>query len=198
MALTAANHAEIAELAARYGQPRYVAAHLEDGSFAPLTSRDRFGEVCMVFRRPGGLLTARKEYYPPNVVRLPTGGVGHGEAIGEALDREIAEETGLVVVDKRFLAQIDYFTPQSGTEQPAFTTFVFLLDAPEGEPVSHDPAERLESFGLCSPAELGQIAARLRQLEGADPAEIRGTWRAWGEFRAISHEITGEILTADE
>src|SRR5215216_7472181 len=100
---------EIAALAARYGQPRRVTAELDSWQFSPLTMDDRYGEVCMVVRRPNGkLITAKKTFYPAGAFRLLTGGVDHGELIAAALLREVAEETGLDVVVRRFLAVIEY------------------------------------------------------------------------------------------
>ena len=100
---------EIADLAARYGSPRRVTAELDSWQFSPLTMDDRYGEVCMVVRRPNGkLITAKKTFYPTGAFRLLTGGVDHGEPIATALWREVAEETGLDVVVRRFLAVIEY------------------------------------------------------------------------------------------
>src|SRR5262245_8008181 len=97
--LTPEIEAEIAVLAARYGEPRRVSVALSGAPFDPLIMTDRFGEVCMVIRRPRGtLLTAIKTFYPPGAYRLLTGGVGHGEPIDAALLREVDEETGLEVV----------------------------------------------------------------------------------------------------
>src|SRR5881296_1111961 len=100
--LAAPLEAEIADLSARYGAPRRVAAELTGQLFSPLVLSDRHGEVCMVMRRPNGkLITAIKTFYPPGAFRLLTGGVGHGEPIAAALLREVAEETGLSVVVRR-------------------------------------------------------------------------------------------------
>src|SRR5262245_61069032 len=107
--LTPEIEAEIAALAVRYGTPRRVDAILTGAPFDPLIMTDRFGEVCMVIRRPSGtLLTAIKTFYPPGAYRLLTGGVGHGEPIEAALLREVEEETGLEVVVRQFLAVIEY------------------------------------------------------------------------------------------
>src|SRR5215207_10727066 len=107
--LAPAVETEIAALSARYGRPRRVSAELDGWQFSPLTMEDRYGEVCMVVRRPNGrLITAKKTFYPTGAFRLLTGGVDHGEPIAEALLREVAEETGLDVVVRRFLAVIEY------------------------------------------------------------------------------------------
>src|SRR6185503_11487916 len=122
-----------------YGQPRRITAQLDNWQFSPVTMGDRYGEVCMVVRRPNGMLiTAKKTFYPAGAFRLLTGGVGHGELIAAALLREVAEETGLEVVVRRFLAVIEYHLQELGARpsnpqlassnlQP-FATFAFLLD----------------------------------------------------------------------
>src|SRR5215213_7182507 len=107
--LAPAIETEIADLAARYGPPQRVTAALAGWQFSPLTMEDRYGEVCMVVRRPNGrLITAKKTFYPAGAFRLLTGGVDHGELIAAALRREVAEETGLDVMVRRFLAVIEY------------------------------------------------------------------------------------------
>jgi ADP-ribose pyrophosphatase YjhB (NUDIX family) len=117
--LTPEIEAEIAALAACYGEPRRVNAVLSGAPFDPLIMTDRFGEVCMVIRRPGGtLLTAIKTFYPPGAYRLLTGGVGHGEPIEAGLLREVDEETGLEVVVQRFLAVIEYHLESSVVRSP--------------------------------------------------------------------------------
>src|SRR5438128_2506326 len=130
----------------RYGQPQRVVVELTGAPFSPLTLEDRYGEVCMVVRRPNGkLITAIKTFYPAGAFRLLTGGVDHGEPIADALLREVAEETGLDVVVRRFLAVIEYQlqelgdagcglgSPSSTPHLPPpipwnFATFAFLLD----------------------------------------------------------------------
>jgi hypothetical protein len=101
--LAPAIETEIADLAARYGQPQRVAVQLTGAPFSPLILEDRHGEVCMVVRRPNGkLITAIKTFYPAGAFRLLTGGVDHGEPIAEALLRDVAVETGIVFVGGRF------------------------------------------------------------------------------------------------
>src|SRR5262245_32555552 len=108
--LTESVELEIAGLAARHSAPRRVAVELRGGPFDPLVMPDRYGEVCMVIRRPNGkLITAIKTFYPPGAFRLLTGGVQHGEPIADALMREVAEETGLDVIVRQFLAVIEYW-----------------------------------------------------------------------------------------
>lgn len=186
---------QIGELATRYGTPRRTLVELEDQRFDPYVLTDRYGEVCMVIRRPdGSLITMRKDLYPPGVFRLPTGGIRHGEAIGGALLRETAEETGLDVRVAQFLCAVAYRGPDDPTDRIGFTSFAFLLDEIGGELASHDPDERLEAFGFAPPQELPQIAANLEQLSATHDRAIGGTWRSWGRFRAVIHREVARVL----
>ncbi|MEI7769261.1 MAG: NUDIX hydrolase [Chloroflexales bacterium] len=193
--LTADLEAQVAELAARYGQPARVLAELADGVFDPLTARDRIGEACMVIRRRSGrLLTFRKDIYPQGVMRLLTGGVRPGERIEEGLLREVAEETSLDVAVRRFLAVIAYRAPQTPPDTYAFLTFAFLLDELGGELVVQDPEERVEVFGEATPAQLYDLAEFLAGLDERADRKIGGSWRAWGAFRAVAHRVVADQL----
>jgi len=188
--------AEVAELAARYGEPRQVEVALDDVVFDPLTKEDRVGEVCMVIRRPSGrLIVFRKDFYPPVVLRLLTGGIAPGEPIGAALLREVAEETGLEVAVRRFLAAIAYRDPGTPPGEHAFYTFAFLLDELGGTLAANDPHERVERFAEATPAELPLLADALDQLDDREDREIGGNWRSWGRFRAVVHRVVAEALS---
>ncbi len=189
------HHAEVAELAVRYGVPRHRHIVLDDGEFDPLIKTDRIGEVGMVVRRrEGGILVARKTYYLPEVFRLLTGGVGPYESIAAALAREVAEETSLLVRINRFLSVITYESVQPTRRQ--FVSYVFLLDEQGGVLHVADPAEQVAEMRTVSPVDLPRLADRLRQLpQRADPA-ISGSWASWGRFRAVIHEEVGASLGA--
>lgn len=185
--------AEIAALSAQYGPPRRAAVDLDGRPFSPLTLDDRYGEVCMVVRRPGGrLLTAIKTFYPPGCFRLLTGGVDHGETIAAALRREVAEETGLDVAVRRFLAVIEYRAALLGPRP--FATFAFLLDELGGTLAVSDPREQIGSFREVAVDELPELAATLERAPDQFAADIDGNWRDWGRFRAVAHRLVYEEL----
>lgn len=209
--------AQIADLARRYGSPLRVDAVLSGRPFDPIGRGDRRGEVCMVVRRPGGrLLTAIKTFYPPGAFRLLTGGVHHGERIEEALMREVAEETGLDVAVRRFLAVVEYRLETTDDRRPRtsggaasappggdrprvlrFATFAFLVDELCGELGVRDPEERLEAFREIDPGELPALAAHLEGVADRFDEEIGGSWRDWGRFRAIVHRAVHQALADD-
>lgn len=187
---------ELEQLAQRYGQPVVRAVELDvTHLFDPLTRLDgRYGEVCMVVRRPNGhLLTMKKTFYPENAYRLPTGGVNHGESIQEALLRETAEETNLQVNISRFLAVVGYRVASQGAE-PVFYTFAFLLDEIGGTLDAVDEHERIEAFREIEPDDLRARAEFFDALRSRYSQEIDGEWGEWGHFRAVIHRLVGEAL----
>lgn len=186
---------ELMQLAQAYNQPLLRTADLESPDlFDPLNRTDRYGEVCMVVRRPNGrLLTMTKTFYPRGVSRLLTGGINHGEPILAALLRETSEETGLQVELRRFLAAVAYRTGGQGTS-PVFYTFAFLLDEVGGTLGTLDPGERVEAFFEVEPGSLPQLAAKLERVESVYSSKIEGYWGDWGRFRAVIHRVTWEAL----
>lgn len=190
---------QLTSISRRFGAPQYHRVILPVASFFdPLGKDDRYGEVCMVIRRPDGdLITARKRYYPTGIYRLLTGGIRHGEPILDALAREAREETGLEVETRRFLAAIDYRAREQRTQQVRrFVTFVFLLDEVGGTLGCVDPEEELESFGLIVVDDLPELVRRLEALPPDEDARIGGRWRDWGRFRAVAHRLVYDLLRA--
>jgi ADP-ribose pyrophosphatase YjhB (NUDIX family) len=194
MPLPADLEPQIASLSERYGPPIRTTARLRDDSISPITKADRVGEVCMVVRRPNGhLITARKNYYPPGIHRLLTGGIDHGEPIEDALRRETHEETSLAVVVRRFLAVVEYAAPAN--EAISFFTCAFLLDETGGTLQPQDDTEDIATFHEVPPAALPALATHLE--EHTPPAyhpEIQGNWDAWGHFRAAAHRAVARAL----
>jgi ADP-ribose pyrophosphatase YjhB (NUDIX family) len=185
---------EIAELAARYGEPRRVEALIRP-FFDPVQRPDRFAEVCMVIRRKNGKVPLSiKTFYPRGAHRLPTGGIHHGERILDALRRETDEETGLETDTKRFLAWITYRPVSARDGPPLFHTFAFLLDEIGGRFHTSDLEEQIEEWIEVEPAALSDIADRLDRITSGPSHEIGGDWADWGHFRAIVHRVVDEEL----
>jgi ADP-ribose pyrophosphatase YjhB (NUDIX family) len=187
--------AELVQLAERYGQPLVHIANLDSSNhFDPLNKSDRYGEVCMVIRRPNRrLLTMKKTFYPPQAYRLLTGGIKHGERIYDALLREVHEETGLQTEVRRFLTLVAYRTINTG-ETPAFYTFAFLLDEVGGTLEVLDEDEHVEGFREVAPSDLPYMAQFLEHIKVQYDEKIDGNWGDWGQFRAVIHHQVWETL----
>jgi ADP-ribose pyrophosphatase YjhB (NUDIX family) len=187
--------AEVERLVYRYGTPRRIRAPLDASFDDPIRKEDRFGEVCMVVQRPNGtILVSIKTFYPRGAYRLPTGGIQHGEQIGDALVREAREETGLELEVMRFLAHITYVAPDDAA--PLFHTFAFLLEERGGTLGALDESEQIEDWREIQPAELAGVARFLDDLREDGTRSIGGSWRAWGKFRSVVHRVVHETLTS--
>lgn len=189
--------AQVRMLAERYGQPLQVQAELTGQPFSPVNESDRYGEVCMVIRRPNGrLISTIKTFYPRGAYRLPTGGINHGEAIEAALFREVWEETGLQVSLARFLAVVEYRLSDSDHEgdEADFVSFAFLLEERSGVLAPQDPHERLEAYGEVEIDELPAMAQTLATIGAGYDDEIGGRWSDWGKFRAVIHDAVYAAL----
>jgi 8-oxo-dGTP pyrophosphatase MutT (NUDIX family) len=185
---------EIADLAARFGEPRRVEVLIRP-FFDPVQRPDRFGEVCMVIRRRNGRVPLSiKTFYPRGAYRLPTGGIHHGERILDALRRETEEETGLETETKRFLAWITYRPVSAPDGPPLFHTFAFLLDEVGGRFHTSDVEEQIEEWIEVELGALGEIGDRLDRVASEPSKDIGGDWADWGHFRAIVHRVVHEEL----
>jgi 8-oxo-dGTP pyrophosphatase MutT (NUDIX family) len=197
--LPESTQAELTRLAQDFDQP---IVHIADLSvrklFNPLHNQDRFGEVCMVVRRPNGrLLTMKKDFYPPDAYRLPTGGINYGENVLDALLRETHEETGLQVSVRRFLAAAaDRVVLQDvPPTPPVFYTFAFLLDETGGTLSTIDEDERIEGFREIEVDDLPARAAYFDGLREQYSEAIEGDWGDWGRFRSVIHRLVWQALS---
>ncbi len=190
---------DLIQLAQQYGQPLIYDADLEINSlFDPLTATDRYGEVCMVIRRPNGrLLTMIKTFYPRGGYRLMTGGINFGEPILDALLRETYEETGLEVQVSRFLAAVSYHV-SSLSPQARFYTFAFLLDEISGTLGAIDLEERVESYHEILPSDLPALADFLARVPSHTNKDFGGDWHDWGIFRSVIHRLVWQALQSTE
>jgi ADP-ribose pyrophosphatase YjhB (NUDIX family) len=190
---------ELAALAARYGVPIVGVTHdrAAAGYLATINTRRRPGEVCMVVRRRSGkLLLATKAIYPAGVYRLLTGGIHRRETVWQALLRETDEETALTVEVRRFLAVARY-QPPGAPEPDEYATFAFLLDEVAGELQVNDPDEGLTGFREITPAELPSVADQLDSQQDVASAGPESSYHAWGRFRALTHRLVWQALSAE-
>ena len=169
---------QLEHLSSKYGAPRQLTLELPSLDFPPV-SRRRHGEVCMAILRPsGGFLLQTKASYPGSVMRLPTGGIQKGEAIEDALLREIWEETNLEVDVARFVASIRY---SDSKRVSRFCTYLFFTRETSGVLQSNDPGEKITEWVEAKPAELPDYASKLR--------DIVPSWSNWGRFRAMAMDV---------
>lgn len=186
---------ELNTLATRFGEPLVIDSPIPDYFDDPIRKPDRYGEVCMVVRRPNGkLLLSIKTFYPRGAYRLPTGGIHRGEPVFDALVRETHEETGLTTEVRRFLARIAYHSADSPIATPLFHTFAFLLDETGGTLGAIDTSEQIEDWRETRTADLPRVADFLDALKTAGTLDIGGDWRAWGKFRAVVHRVVYDAL----
>ena len=163
----------------RYGKFPLVEAVLANDGFAPVRGGGRRSEVAMAIRRPSGsILLQTKAFYPPGTFRLPTGGIKDGEDVEHALLREVHEESNLDVEIERLVAVIDHSVLNGKTP---FRSYMFLLRETGGMLKVNDPDEQISGWDECDVAGLESAAQNLRGLDG--------TWRRWGQFRAVALEV---------
>jgi ADP-ribose pyrophosphatase YjhB (NUDIX family) len=185
---------QIAELAARFGEPRRVEAFVRP-FFDPIQRPDRFGEVCMVIRRRNGKIPLSiKTFYPRGAYRLPTGGIHRDERILDALLRETDEETGLEIEVRRFLAWIRYRDASFPNGPPIFHTFAFLMEEVGGTFKTRDKEEQIEDWVEVDTSALSGVGDRLETIPSARSRDIGGDWADWGHFRAVVHQAVSEEL----
>jgi 8-oxo-dGTP pyrophosphatase MutT (NUDIX family) len=188
---------EMDSLAARFGRPLLIDSPIPDYFDDPIRKPDRYGEVCMVVRRPNGkLLLSIKTFYPRGAYRLPTGGIHPGEPVLDALVRETQEETGLETEVRRFLAHIAYHSVDDPSGVPLFHTFAFLLDEISGTLGAIDTSEQIEDWREIGVRDLPSVADFLDDLRTPGTRSVGGDWRAWGNFRAVVHRVVHQTLTS--
>ena len=151
-----------------------------------MREKPRRGEVVMVVpNKQGHLWLHTKAFYPKGIYRLMTGGIDGGETPHKALKREVKEETGFKVKIDRCLAVVTY-TLSDGVNTVPFASYAFLTTPTKGTPQPIDPNEAITAFQAVPAEALFATAQQLRSIEG-DFAD-------WGLFRAIAHEVVGEVL----
>jgi ADP-ribose pyrophosphatase YjhB (NUDIX family) len=181
---------EVADLAAHYGAPvqRSVNVLADDYIYSYRFNKtlDRRAEVVFAIEDDTGQLWVHsKSHYPEHIFRLPTGGVHWDELVVDGLLREVQEETGSPVEIVRFLGMIEYQFWHEGVVAP-FASYIFHLRSTcigcppiqQGEPISQ--------FRGVKPQQMRQLAMNLRNLPG-----VR---RAWGEWRALAHDLVYDTL----
>jgi ADP-ribose pyrophosphatase YjhB (NUDIX family) len=182
---------ELDGLAARYGAPIYrsyaVQADVYIYSYLWRKDSDRRAEVVFAIEDGlGRIWVHAKPHYPAQIFRLPSGGVQWEEPVEDALFREIEEEMGLPVRVVRFLGLLEYRFLHGDSVMP-FASYVFHLRSAGGQPICQE-SEKISEFRAVLPSQVLQIAMELRSLMGER--------RAWGQWRAVAHDLVYESLSS--
>ena len=179
--------AEIAQLQATYGpfpvervDVHVQSAHFFESARTPLGTSRR-GEVLLVVVAPDGhVLVHTKRFYPPGVYRLITGGIGIGEPVEQAVERELVEETGQAPLSRCFIGVLVYRIHYQG-ESLTFASYAYRVDVSTRQVHPMDEDEEIADFRWIAPAEIPAVQAHLQHV----PPE----WQDWGRFRALGHDF---------
>lgn len=144
---------------------------------------DRRGEVVFCVIRPNGkIITVTCDEYPKGIFRIPTGGIGHGEDILEAVFRETQEELGLETEIMEF-AGVLKIKFQHKEEAVMFYSYLFILKEKGGrllEDASDDEVSQVREVDMME-----------LELTARDLLNLKGRWSDWGRFR---YETTNAVL----
>ena len=146
--------------------------------FQKKISTDRHGEVVFAVQRKNGkFIVIRTGFYPRGVYRIPTGGIGIGEDVTEALYREIGEELGLEVELKKFPGMVRYQINMDG-ETLKFYSFVFILQETGGTILEDATEDEICEYIEADKQKLIEISENL--------AANTSNWHDWCSFRMQS------------
>jgi 8-oxo-dGTP pyrophosphatase MutT (NUDIX family) len=180
---------EVGELAQRFGAPVRRVFNIQADeyirSYRWRADSDRRAEVVFAIQDPAGRIWVHaKAHYPGHIFRLPSGGIEWQESVYQALLREVAEETGLSVVVRRFLGLIEYRFHHDGS-MVKFASYVFHLVSGSQMPCLPEDGE-ISQFRPILPCQLLQLSADMRNMVGDR--------RGWGEWRALVHDLVYDVL----
>lgn len=180
---------EVGELTQRFGAPVRRVFNIQADeyirSYRWRADSDRRAEVVFAIQDPAGRIWVHaKAHYPGHIFRLPSGGIEWHEGVYEALLREVAEETGLAVVVKRFVGLIEYRFHHNGSTVK-FASYVFHLLSGSQAPCLPCDGE-ISQFRPILPFQLLQLSADMRNMVGDR--------RGWGEWRSLVHDLVYDVL----
>jgi ADP-ribose pyrophosphatase YjhB (NUDIX family) len=191
--LTAEEEAEIGGLARRVGVPRrwrreYETTSEQAGWVKKMLKRR--GEVILVVPTAEGRIWLHtKQFYPPGVYRLPSGGIHQRESVEEAASRELYEEMGFKPELARFLGVVENVF-KFDRETLVYPSYILETRSITDPPSVSDPDEAISGFREIDIRELGKIVEQLDSLASA--------WQPWGHFRAAPHALVAEAMASNE
>lgn len=173
--------ADIKDVTIRYSYSSYY------NRVKNMIHRDRRGEVVFCVVRPNGkVIVITCAEYPKNIYRIPTGGIGYGENIMEAVFREVKEELGLEVKIREFAGAIR-IRFEHENEHVMFYSYIFILDEIGGRLLEDASDDEISGIMEVDLDELGRIARSLNSL--------KGKWQDWGKFRYITTNAVARWLS---
>lgn len=180
--------AEILDLHERYGPIDFFRAELQtseayfDSWHSILQGKkNRRAEVALcVANKNDEILLHTKPFYPPDIFRIPTGGIHPGEKVVDALHRELDEETGFVAMSFFQVALLIYEFHNAGRWIP-FVSHIFKVHVEGNDPHPKDASENITGYRWIKTNQLTEIIHQL--------ASLRDKWHDWGVMRSLPHDI---------
>lgn len=173
---------EFMEISRRFGGRAYcreIVVNYSGSSFfnkmKNSVRKDRRGEVVFCVVRPNGkIITITCEEYPKGIFRIPTGGIGYGEDVVEAVHREVMEELGLEVEITDFAGVLKIMF-RHGDHTVMFYSYIFILREKSGRLLLDASDNEISEVREVDMEEFKPIVDKL--------ADIPGKWHDWGSFR---------------
>lgn len=143
---------------------------------------DRRGEVVFfVQRKNGKFIMVRTSFYPPDIYRVPTGGISYGEKAIDALLREVKEELGLVVCVKEFLGVLVHKISCGTKKTINFYSYAFHLTEIGGTILKDATEDEISEFTEVDLNGIRHICTTLKNTNGK--------WKDWCNFRRLTTEF---------
>jgi len=162
----------IRDVTVRYPTPRYF------NRVRHFVRHDRRGEVVFCVIRPDGkIIMTRRDDYPENIYRIPTGGIGYGEDVTDAVFREVREELGLDVRIRDF-AGVVRIRFEYENESVMFYSYIFILDEIGGRLLVDASDDEISEIKEVDLEEFERLVLSL--------GNIGGKWQDWGKFRYVT------------
>lgn len=143
--------------------------------------KNRTAEVALYIENADNtILLHTKPFYPPDIFRIPTGGIHPGEHVIDALHRELDEETSFTANSFLLFALLLYQFNYGGRTLP-FVSYIFKVKVDGGEPHPKDDSENITGYRWIKTDQLLDVFHQLWNL--------KERWHDWGVMRSLPHKI---------